>query len=198
MQTLETRHLKIDFLYVDIESCRRCKGTDSNLATAIKMAQALIDGAGHDVTVQKTLVSSAEMAAELGFISSPTIRVNGIDVDVDLRESRCEDCTEVCGCGEDITCRVWRYKGQDYEIAPVPVLLDAIMSAVHTSPVTRLDAPQALATTSENLSKFFAAKEEKKNVCCGPEKAATCCGPQDKSACCGAPAPEALPTTCGC
>jgi hypothetical protein len=131
-------------------------------------------------------------------MSSPTIRLNGVDVDVDLQESGCEDCTEASGCGEEITCRVWRYKRKDSEIAPVPVLLDAIMSAVYTSPDTRSNSPQARAGTSENLRKYFAAKQENKNVCCEPDKAAACCAPQDKLPCCGASASSAQPATCGC
>ena len=93
MLTTPKKQIDIEILYVDIESCRRCKGTDANLATALEMAQVLIDAAGAEVMVRKILVTSEQMAAELGFVSSPTIRVNGVDVDVDLRESRCEDCT---------------------------------------------------------------------------------------------------------
>jgi hypothetical protein len=189
----EIKQIEIEFLYVDIESCSRCKGTDANLTTALKMAQSLLDAADAGVTVRRTLVDSEEMAIKLGFVSSPTIRVNGRDIDVDLRESRCEDCTEICGCGEDISCRVWRYKGEDYDVAPVPILLNAIMSAVY--------APSPAASErrdlSNNLRKFFAAKRERTNVCCGPEKAAACCAPDEKTSCCGVGA-QLQPATCGC
>jgi hypothetical protein len=189
----ETKQIDIDFLYIDIESCSRCKGSDANLTTALQMAQALLDAADARVTVRKTLVDSEEMAIEFGLVSSPTIRVNGRDIDVDLRESRCEDCTEICGCGEDISCRVWRYKGQDYEVAPVPILLNAIMSAVYApSP-----AASERRNPSDNLRNFFAAKRETTNVCCGPEKAAGCCAPEEKISCCGVGS-QLQPATCGC
>lgn len=189
----DTKQIDIDFLYVDIESCSRCKGSDANLTTALQMAQSLLDAADAGVTVRRTLVDSEQSAIELGMVSSPTIRVNGQDVDVDLRESRCEDCTELRGCGEDIGCRVWRYKGQDYDVAPVPILLNAIMSAVYApSPA----APERL-NPSNSLRKFLAAKRESPNVCCGPEKAAACCAPEEKTSCCGVGS-QLQPATCGC
>ena len=192
----ENKRIEIDFLYVDIESCTRCKGTDANLTTAVQMAQSLLDAADAGVIVRKTLVDSEQLAMEVGLVSSPTIRVNGRDIDVDLRESGCEDCTEICGCGEEIACRVWRYKGQDYEIAPVPVLLNAIMSAVYSPSRADVHAPRPR-TLSENLRKFFAAKRESAKVCCGPERAAACCAPEEKTSCCGGVS-QLQPATCGC
>jgi hypothetical protein len=192
----ENKRIEIDFMYVDIESCTRCKGTESNLTTALQMAQSLLDAADAGVTVRKTVVESEQSAIELGLVSSPTIRVNGRDIDVDLRESHCEDCTEACGCGEDIACRVWRYKGQDYEVAPVPVLLNAIMSAVYAPSKADEHVPHSR-TLSDNLRKFFAAKRESTKVCCGPEKAAGCCAPEEKASCCGVGS-QLQPATCGC
>ena len=192
----ETKRIDIDFLYVDIESCSRCKGTDANLTTALQMAQSLLDAADAGVIVRKTLVDSEQLAMELGLVSSPTIRVNGRDIDVDLRESGCEDCTEICGCGEEIACRVWRYKGQDYEVAPVPVLLNAIMSAVY-APSTADEAAPRPGTLSDNLRKLFAAERGSTNVCCSREKAALCCAPDEKTSCCGV-ASQLQPATCGC
>jgi hypothetical protein len=34
----ENKRIEIDFLYVDIESCTRCKGTDANLTSALQIA----------------------------------------------------------------------------------------------------------------------------------------------------------------
>lgn len=197
MQPSENRQIEIDFMYLDIETCSRCKGTANNLTTALQMAEALIDASGAKVTVRKTLVNSEKEAQEMGFVSSPTIRVNGHDIDVDLRESRCEDCTEVCGCGEDITCRVWRYKGQDYDVAPVPILLNAIMSAVY-EPRDGDEPVRPVSDTPANLRKFFAAKQQVGAACCGPEKSATCCEPENKPSCCGVTSTAMQPVACAC
>jgi hypothetical protein len=192
----EANQIEIEFLYVDIESCTRCKGTDANLTTALQMARSLLDAVDARVTVRKTLVDSEQLAVELGLISSPTIRINGREIDVDLRESHCEDCTEICGCGEDIACRVWRYKGEDYEVAPVSVLLNAIMSAVYAPLRADEHTPRPRAL-SENLRKVFAAKQESTKVCCGPAKAAACCAPEEKASCCGVGS-QLQSATCGC
>ena len=41
-----------------------------------------------------------------------------------------DPCGEACGCEGKIDCRVWVYQGQEYTVAPVPLIVDAILSAV--------------------------------------------------------------------
>ena len=115
---------------------------------------------------------------------------------MDLRESRCEDCTEICGCGEEIACRVWQYKGEDYDVAPVPVLLNALMSAVYSSTPREVLDPVPSPQLPKNLQKFFAAKRPTAQTCCSQQKDSTCCAPEETSACCGAGISQ--PATCGC
>lgn len=198
MPTSERKQIQIEFLYADMETCTRCKGTDANLAAAIAMAQTLLEAADTQVSVRKTLVDSEQKAIELGFRSSPTIRVNGRDVAVDLHESRCEDCTGICGCGEDIACRVWRYKGEDYDLAPVPVLLNAIMSAAYSPMASDANPVTPAEDVPANLQRFFAARRNSSGACCGPEKASGCCAPVEKSSCCGNGPSTLQPAACGC
>ena len=56
MTGLETKHIDVEFLYLDIETCKRCNGTEANLTAAIAMAQSLLEAADTKVTVRKTLV----------------------------------------------------------------------------------------------------------------------------------------------
>src|SRR5215210_9070214 len=93
-----TQPLGIDFLYLDLETCTRCRGTDANLAAALMEVGRVLEAAGVEVVVRKTLVASAEQARALGFVSSPTLRVNGADIALELRESRCAECGETCAC----------------------------------------------------------------------------------------------------
>ena len=92
----KSRTVAIDFLYLDLEVCTRRRGTGANLETALTAVQAVLEAAGADVRVSKTLVDSEQKARALGFLSSPTLRVNGRDITMEFRESRCE--SEACAC----------------------------------------------------------------------------------------------------
>jgi hypothetical protein len=41
-----TRHLQIDFLYLDLETCTRCRATDATLLEAIQRTRPALDAAG--------------------------------------------------------------------------------------------------------------------------------------------------------
>ena len=71
-----TKVIEIDFLFIDLETCTRCKGTDANLEAALTTVQSVLEAAGATVSLRKTLVDTEQRALELGFVSSPTIRVN--------------------------------------------------------------------------------------------------------------------------
>jgi hypothetical protein len=203
---MNTNQLQIDFLYLDLDTCTRCRGSDRNLEAALGIARGLLAGPGSDVEVSKIHVESAEQARELRFESSPTLRVNGRDVALELRESPCgsEACTD--GCGESISCRVWLYGGEEHTEPPVAMIVDAILREAHEvrEPGRRADAePYVL---PDNLERFFADKEgsrrhsaEEAEVgtgpgCCSEAEQSTCCEPGDKAECCGTGAGG----SCGC
>ena len=189
--------MAIDFLYLDLEVCKRCRGTDANLETALTAARGVLEAAGADVRVTKTLVDSEQKARALGFVSSPTLRVNGRDVALEFRESRCE--SEACACtaggGDPIDCRVWVYQGREYTEAPVPMIVDAILSGVYVAAVA--DPPEP-AAVPENLLRLFRSRERStESACCDARKQESCCEPSEKASCCGAPK-EADARACGC
>jgi Domain of unknown function (DUF2703) len=188
-----TRKLVIDFLYLDLESCTRCQGTDAGLETALVDVGQILAAGGVDIAVHKTLVASAEQA--LGFVSSPTIRVNGQDIALELRESNCAECGEACGCDGAIDCRVWVWQGQEYTQAPPAMIVDAILRAVYGGVAQA--APEPVAAVPENLERFFAGKERlaaETASCCSPSEQVACCEPAQKASCCG----EAPSGNCGC
>jgi hypothetical protein len=157
-----------------------------------------LESGGVEVEVRKTLVDSEAKAAELGFVSSPTIRVNGRDSASELRESSCVSCGEACGCDGDIDCRVWLYHGKEYTAAPVPMIVDAILSAVYGTKEGMPPLPQVV-PVPENLKRFFAAKAAKRNAsCCEAEEQAACCDSSQNAACCVPPEGAAQPAACGC
>jgi hypothetical protein len=193
-----TRKIEIDFMYIDLEICTRCRGTDANLEAALQAVQVVLESTGAEVAVRKTLVDSEIKAMELGFVSSPTIRVNGRDIALELRESSCQSCGEACGCDGQIDCRVWVFQGQEHTVAPVPMIVDAILSAVYGNKED-MPSPSVPTPVPENLKRFFAAKTAKaSSACCNAEEQSTCCEPAQKPTCCAPPVETAQPGGCGC
>jgi hypothetical protein len=192
-----TRDLVIDFMYLDLETCTRCRGTFANLEAALAEVEYILEAAGVDVSVRMTLVSSTEQAHALGFVSSPTIRVNGRDVALELRESSCAECGESCGCDGAIDCRVWVWQGREYTAAPTSMIVDAILRAVYSGPARAAFVAPVSADVPENLARYFEGKARlvaETDACCSPTQQAACCAPSQKASCCG----EAAAGSCGC
>jgi hypothetical protein len=212
-QAAPADRLRIDFLFLDLEVCTRCRGADRNLQSALRAVRDLLAMGGVEVEVNRIHVESAEQARRLRFESSPTIRVNGRDVALELRESSCgsEACTD--GCGDSITCRVWVHRGREHTEPPVAMIVEAIMREVDAAsgadrelaghPGTDPDGPFEL---PENLERFFADRAEARADaqvgdtaaaeagCCPPAEQRSCCEPEDKAECCGASTGQ----SCGC
>ena len=107
-------------------------------------------------------VKDKELATQLHFHSSPTIRVNQIDIGFEQQANDCDDClTNSDGC----TCRTWQFLGQEYEVPPVPMLVDRIIQVVYGNSV-KIDGPFKL---PNNLERFHANQKDEKNECCAAE-----------------------------
>jgi hypothetical protein len=184
------RRLRIEFLFLDLSTCTRCRGTERSLEAALELVGEQLAASGMAVEVDKTHVTSAEQARELRFVSSPTLRVNGRDLALELRESPCgsESCTD--GCGESIACRVWVHAGQEYTEPPVAMLVDEIMREIDGEALAAQEPDTASFELSENLERFFAAKDAEalgpQVTCCSLAERETCCEPGEKADCCGA------------
>jgi hypothetical protein len=190
-----THQVGIDFLYLDLETCTRCRSTDANLEVALVEVGRVLEAAGVEISVRKTLVASAEQARMLGFVSSPTIRVNGADIALELRESRCAECGEACACDGTIDCRVWVWQGQEHTEAPTAMIVDAILREVYGGG-ERATAASPAGAVPENLARFFAGKEQlaASVTCCPPAEQVACCEPSQKASCCG----DGNSASCGC
>jgi hypothetical protein len=181
------KQIEIEFLYLDLDVCARCKGTGANLERALGIVQEVLQASGTDVSTCKVLVDSEETARKLKFLSSPTIRINGRDIDIEFRETPCESCGEACDCDSGEDCRVWVYEGREYTEAPVPLIVKALLSEIYGSQSADRPASSRPFALSENLKHFFEAKAAKKATesCCAAEEKTSCCEPSEKSSCCG-------------
>ncbi len=146
------KQLLIDFLYLDLNTCERCMATDETLKQALHVLSGVFDTLGLEVRINSINITSRELAEEYRFISSPTIRVNGVDICTELVESNCVDCGDLCG--DSVDCRVFVYEGKEYERPPVPMIVDGILKAIYGG------QPQTAETymLPDNLERFFTGK----------------------------------------
>lgn len=154
-----TRYVNIEFMYLDLSVCTWCQSTESNLEEAISEVAHVLKAAGVDVKVKKIHIQSEEQARELGFVSSPTIRINGQDIQLEVKEALCDSCGDLCG--DSVDCRIWIYQGNEYTAPPKGMIIDAILREVYGGSKKTVDTIQTTGEVPENLKKFFAAKRSK-------------------------------------
>ncbi len=190
-----SRTVEVDFLYLDLTTCSRCRASDATLDAAVETVLPVLDSLGTAIEVHKTLVQTEAQARELGFVSSPTIRVNGRDIAGDLTESSCSECGELCGCDGGVDCRVWDYRGERHTEAPTGLIVEAILAEVGPSGDAQSEETPFV-DVPENLKRFFAGTDAAREVssCCSTAEQAGCCDPAEKAGCCG----DAIHSTCGC
>ncbi len=152
------KEIIIDFLYLDLSVCTRCQGTGDSLEEAVAEVAKVLEAANMEVLVNKVEIADAETAIRHKFVSSPTIRINGQDIQLDVKESLCESCGDLCGT--DVDCRVWVYQGKEYSVPPKALIIEAILRAIYGG------SPNAPVRDEEyvlpqNLKKFFCCKRKK-------------------------------------
>ncbi len=153
----------VEYLYLDLQTCDRCIGTDNVLDEVMMTLTPALQMAGYEVEYNKIEMESAKIAEQYKFLSSPTIRVNGQDICQSVAENSCGCCSDISGT--DVDCRVFEYNGESFEIAPKEMLAEAILQVVfgpHESGCScgGYELP-------ENLKTFFEGKTKKSGCSCG-------------------------------
>ena len=160
------KEIVIEYLYLDLNTCDRCVGTDAVLEQVIRDLAPAFDLAGYHISYRKKEITTRAEAEQYRFVSSPTIRVNGRDICDRVQESDCGCCGEISGTQVD--CRVFSYEGTLYEVPPAAMLAEAILKMAFTAAEDPCCQAYEL---PENLKRFFAGKEKKSSCCCG----CSCC-----------------------
>ena len=147
------RVVAVDFLFLDRESCARCAGTEDSLEAALDLVAGVLSDLDVGVDLRRVHVDDATAARLTGLEVSPTVRVNGRDVQSAYRASPCESCGDLCGCAGDVDCRVWTYRGEEYDVAPVGLLAEAVLRAA-AAPRESAESAEVtpLETTGRDLS----------------------------------------------
>jgi hypothetical protein len=120
------RDVTVELLSLDRPTCGRCRGTEAALDGALSAVRPALALAGAGVSVDRVRVDSLETARDHGFEVSPTVRVDGRDVQPDVETTACD-----CASDGEVPCRVWRYRGETHESAPAGLLADALLRAAY-------------------------------------------------------------------
>lgn len=162
---MKDKQVVVEYLYLDLEKCDRCIGTDSVLEEVLTELAPAFELAGYDIIYKQIEITSQELAEKYKFVSSPTIRVNGNDICDNVQETDCGCCGEISGTQVD--CRVFEYEGKQYEVAPKTMLAEAVLKYAFVEVEDNEDY-----VMPDNLKRFFDGKASKSSCCsCG----CSCC-----------------------
>lgn len=151
--------LLIDFLYLDLSVCERCQGTETNLDAAIREVSTVLKTAGFEIVVNKVNIDSKELSIKYEFLSSPTIRINGNDIELEVKETSCKECGDLCG--DDVDCRIWIYENNEYNEPPKEMIVNAILKEVYgSSTMGNLNKKEYI--LPNNLQSYFDGINSKK------------------------------------
>lgn len=121
--------LEIDFLFLDEKVCEPCGGSADALSKAVDLVEAPLKNMGIVTKVNKIHVLNHKIAVAEEFISSPTIRVNGKDIDPEQTEVDCPSCETLAGGNISVDCRTWHWQNEVYQSAPIGKIVEEIMAA---------------------------------------------------------------------
>ena len=122
--------LVVDFLYLDLSVCTRCQDSENNLDDSLQTLIDILGNIGHKIELNKIFIETEEQAIKHQFISSPTIRINGRDIQMNVKESYCDTCSSLAN-DASIYCRTWKFNGEEFSAPPQALIVDAILSEIY-------------------------------------------------------------------
>lgn len=154
----------IEYLYLDLETCDRCIGTDQVLDEVVMTITPALRLAGYKVDYSKIEIETAQQAEQHQFLSSPTIRLNGKDICGIVKENSCGCCSEISGT--DVDCRIFEYEGVGYEVPPKEMLTQTILKTIFAESENGCPCGSNY-KLPENLKSFFEGKKSVRECSCG-------------------------------
>ena len=156
--------LKVQLLFLDENVCKPCGGTSQALDEAVELVSAGLEAMGTRLEVERIHIATREDAIDHRLITSPTIRINGVDIDPDRTQDECETCGDIAGGDTKVDCRTWHWRGEVHSSAPVGKIVEAILAAA----VSGKSEPGsdcgcgvgADHSLPENLERFFQARQD--------------------------------------
>lgn len=161
----------VEFLFLDENVCQPCSGTAHALDEAVAITSAALAAMGVDLKVERIHVKDKDDAIAHEFLTSPTIRISGDDIDPARTEEECGTCGDLAGGRTTVNCRNWYWRGEVYQTAPVGKIVEAIMDAAvqanngsnECCSGQNAEEPYVI---PENLDAFFVARQSNVKLCC--------------------------------
>ena len=122
--------LKIEFLYYDKTTCRRCISTDKSVKLTLRELKKVIKNAKVKIDFKERKLPKSKTHL------SPSILINGKDVEKlvsknsRLKSNVCSDCCQLTGC--PVNCRTFIYKGRSYNYIPKEMIMEAVKNILKT------------------------------------------------------------------
>lgn len=154
------KEVRIDYLYLDRDTCDRCRDTETALDEVVEVLRPALELAGYTVTCRKREMATAQLAEQYHFLSSPTILVNGQDPFGAIQEASCGCCSQIAGT--EISCRVFSCGGETQESPTKAMLANAILNNLEPQPACSCGIYQL----PENLKRFYEGKEKQETHAC--------------------------------
>lgn len=86
---------------------------------AVKLVEEVNRELKAEATIKKVKIANEQDAKRLSFPGSPTIRINGVDIDPEAKETK-----------SFIGCRIYRYENHVYELPPKKMIKTAFQQAI--------------------------------------------------------------------
>lgn len=119
--------MRVQILYV--MDCPWCVKTK-------KIVRESLNELGVKAKLEEILIDTDEKARKYKFLGSPTVRVNGKDVQMEVSRGKCLPCEELAGRNVGTTefvkqecrcgCRIYFYRGKQYPYPPKGMIKEAV------------------------------------------------------------------------
>ncbi|MFW6385006.1 MAG: DUF2703 domain-containing protein [Halodesulfurarchaeum sp.] len=149
--------ITVDYLYLDRESCTRCSSTEAALEAGIERVAPLLSELDIDVSLRTVHVDSKDAARQTRLETSPTIRIDGRDLQPGFEESTCEPCGDLAET--DVDCRVWAYGGSEQTTVPVELVMEGLLDAATERFEVNSSEDSRWYRLPDNLESFFEETE---------------------------------------
>lgn len=123
--------LKIEFLYYDKTTCKRCASTEKSVKLTLKKLLKAIRNINIKINFKERKLPESKIYL------SPSILINGKDIEKvvnknsELKVNACQDCCQLTS-QPIVNCRTFSYQGKSYDYIPEEMITEAINLVLKT------------------------------------------------------------------
>ena len=143
----------VELFVLDQERCGPCRSAIGELRLAATLLEDGLAGSAIRVASRVVQLTDADEARRLGVVSSPTVRVDGADIVLEVDEEECATCSAIART--PVSCRTYEWEGARHDHPPAALVVDAVrrhLAGISTRPSAA--APVPISETS--VERFLA------------------------------------------